>query len=84
MIIVMALCVHDAAAMPVWSPPAAPILMSIIRVKNKPAPFHLGISEFEASAARHLSLIQRQVHVLCRVSVEIVHSERAVAIGKRP
>ena len=53
--------------------------MRSIGVEDEPAPFHFCDSEFLAPAARHLRRIQRQVHMLGCVAVEIVDIERAIA-----
>ena len=34
------------------------------------------------AAARHLALVERQIHVFRRIAVQVVDLKRAVAIGK--
>ena len=68
--------------MPERCPPAAPVLVRAIRVEDEPTPFHLGVAQFLAAPARHLALVEWQIHVLGGVAVEIVDIERTVAGGK--
>ena len=57
MIIVVALHIHHPASMPERRPPAAPIRMSVGRIEDEPAAFHLRVAKLQAVPARHLALI---------------------------
>src|SRR5215469_15563866 len=74
--------VHYAGTVPERSAPAAPVLMSPNGVKYEPAAFHLGVAQLLAAEARHLPLIQRQIHVLRGIAIQVVDVERALARGK--
>ena len=78
-IIRMAAGIHDAAAVPVWRAPAAPVFVRTVFVKDEPASLHLGDAQCFAAAACHLIRAERQVHMLSRIAVEVVHVERAMA-----
>ncbi len=73
-IVRMAMRVHDTASMPEGRPPAAPVLVGIVSIEDEPAPFHLRVTELQAPAACHFSLVEGKVHMLGRVSVEVVDS----------
>ena len=73
MIVLVALRVHHPAAMPEGRPPAAPILMSIVSIKNEPTPFHLRITELHTAPTGHLAFAERKVHVLRSVSMKIIN-----------
>ena len=74
--------VHYPRTVPKRRTPAAPVLMSPNGVKYEPAAFHLRVAQLLAAEARHLTLIQRQIHVLRGVSVQVVDVQRALARGK--
>ena len=78
----MTVIVHDSRAVPERCPPAAPVFVSTIRVKDKPTALHFSITEGRTAMTRHLGRARRQIHVLGRIAVEIVDLERAVASGK--
>ena len=69
MVVVVALFVHDAAAVPEGCTPPAPIFMGPVMIENKPAPLHLRVPVLTAAAACHLVFIQGQVHVLGGIAV---------------
>ena len=48
--------------------------MGVYGIENEPAAFHLGISQFLAAPAGHLTFIQGKVHMLGRIPVLIVDS----------
>ena len=56
--------------------------MRVIAVENEPTPFHLRVAQFYTSAAGHLALVERQVHVFRRVAVQVVHLQLAAACWK--
>jgi hypothetical protein len=78
-IIVMAFGGHDPAAVPKGSPPATPVFMGFVRVKDKPTTFHLRITVLTAASAGHLALIKREVHMFGGIPVEIVYPQRTSA-----
>ena len=84
MVILMAVGIHYPAPMPEWRSPAAPVLMSIVRIEDKPAAFHFRVAQFSAAPARHFAFVEGEVHMFRGVSVEIVHAKCAVALGKTP
>lgn len=75
----MAMRIHHLAPMPKRRAPAAPVGMGSIGVEDEPAALHFCDSEFLAPAARHLPEIERQIHMLRCVAVEIIDIERAMA-----
>jgi hypothetical protein len=81
-IVVVALGIHDPAAVPEGGAPATPVLMGPIRVEYEPAPFHFSIAILAATPARHLVFIERQIHMLSSIAVDIVDHQAAVAAGK--
>ena len=78
----VALRVPDPGPVPERSAPPAPVLVRPEVVEGEPAPLHLGHAQLPAAAARHLALVERQVHVLRRVAVQVEDAERAAAPGK--
>ena len=78
----MAFGIHDPAAVPEGGPPATPILMGPVAIEDKPAPFHFGVAVLLAASACHLTFIERQVHVLGGISVDIVNHQGTVAVGE--
>src|SRR3569833_17619 len=70
------------ASMPEGCPPAAPVFVGPVGIEDEPATLHFGVTERNASSARHLGRIQWQVHVLGRVPVQIVDVQGAAACGK--
>ena len=74
MVVLVAVHIHHAAAVPKGGSPAAPVGMSVIRIENEPAAFHLCITKLQAASTRHLALIKRKVHVLGGVSVLVIDS----------
>ena len=74
MVVLMAVQIHDPAAVPKGRSPTAPIWMGIDRIENEPAALHLRISQLQAAPTRHLTFIKRKVHVFRCVSMQIVDS----------
>ena len=83
MVVVVALFVHDPAAVPEGRTPPAPIFMGSVMIENKPAPLHLRIPILAAVAACHLIFIEGQVHVLGGIAMKIVDHQRAAAFGEK-
>ena len=82
MIILVTPHIHYPAAMPEGGPPAAPIRMSINRIKDKPTAFHLRVTQLQAAAARHLALVEGKVHMLRCIPVKVVDFQGTAAAGK--
>src|SRR5512147_2543605 len=79
MVVGVAQRIHDPAAVPIGRPPSAPVLVRAVCVEDEPASFHLRIAELTAAATCHLAWRERQVHVLRRVAVDVINTERAAA-----
>ncbi len=82
MIIVVTPRIHYPASMPEGGSPAAPIRMSINGIEDKPAAFHLRVTQLQAAAARHLALIEGKVHMLRCIPVKVVDFQGTAAAGK--
>ena len=72
MVVVVALFVHDPAAVPEGCTPPAPIFMGLVMIENKPAPLHLRITVLTAALACHLVFIEGQIHVFGGIAMEVV------------
>src|SRR5262245_43337464 len=80
-IVAMAVRVHEPGGVPVLGAPAAVVLVRLGPQEDEPAPLHLGGAR--PAAARELLGGQRQVHMLRRVSVEVVDAKQAHAGRER-
>ena len=80
----MAVRVHHPAPVPERRPPAAPVLVGVIRIEDEPASLHFRVPQLRAPSARHLAFVEGQVHVLRSISVLIVYPQGALAVGKTP
>ena len=78
----MALLVHYPAPVPKGRTPPAPIFMSQVSIEDKPTALHLGVAQLPAAATRHLTLVERKVHVLGGIAVQVIDLQRAVAFWK--
>ena len=76
--------VHYTGTMPKRRPPPAPVVVSPNGVEYEPAAFHLRVAELLAAETRHLTQIERQVHVFRGVAVQIIDFERTSARRKVP
>jgi len=56
--------------------------MGPVCVENKPAPLHLRVSQFDAAPAGHLGLVEREIHMLGGVPVQVIDPQAAPAIRK--
>ena len=72
MVIVVAVRTHHTGAMPEWCTPPAPVGMGFVSIENKPTAFHLRISQLGATAARHLTGVEWQIHMFSGVAVQVV------------
>ena len=72
MIVGMAVLIHHPRSMPERGTPAAPVFVRPVGIKNEPAALHFRVAQLRAAEARHLALVQGQVHVLRRISVEVI------------
>ena len=70
--------IHDAGAMPEGRAPPAPIFVCPVGVEDEPAALHFRIAEFLAPETRHLLFIQRQIHMLRGIAVQIVNIQGTV------
>src|SRR5450756_363723 len=68
--------------MPEGRSPATPVFMGAVGVEDKPAPLHLCVSQRGAAVTGHLSRIERQVHMLGGIAVQVVDFKRTVARRK--
>ena len=84
MIILVAMCIHHPAAVPIRGSPAAPVFVRIVGIKYKPASFHLRIAQLLTAPTRHLALVKREVHMFSSVSMLIIDAQRTSALWKRP
>ena len=78
----MTVLIHYPSAMPKRRSPAAPIIVSAIGVKYEPTAFHFRVAQRLAAQTRHFTFIQRQIHVLGSIAVQVVHLQLALARGK--
>ena len=75
--------VHDPGTVPEGRAPPAPVLVCPEGVEHEPAALHFGVAQRPTAQAGHLRGVQRQVHVLGGIAVQVVHTQRAAALGKR-
>ena len=69
MIVRVAVLIHDSGPMPKRRTPSAPILMCSVSIEDEPATFHLRVAQLQTPTARHLALVERQIHVFCGISI---------------